>query len=118
MSNYLRLARDRATAADLYATVIERFLDDELQHWRKALLTRPTTSKLLEYAREKCSQRWVRNIFNQSQKYRLRYIMRRPTKFVSVATRAQAQAAQPFKQRSSLGLGGLHSTRMPLIIPI
>lgn len=86
MSNYLRLARDRATAADLYATVIERFLDDELQHWRKALLTRPTTSKLLEYAREKCSQRWVRNIFNQSQKYRLRYIMRRPTKFISVAT--------------------------------
>lgn len=61
MSNYLRLARDRATAADLYATVVKRFLDDELQHWRKALLTRPTTSKLLEYAREKCSQRWVCN---------------------------------------------------------
>jgi len=101
MSNYLRLARDRATAADLYATVIERFLDDELQHWRKALLTRPTTSKLLEYAREKCSQRWVRNIFNQSQKYRLRYIMRRPTMFAPVANLSGLARCGAFKSRSS-----------------
>jgi hypothetical protein len=32
------------TAADLYAAVIERFLDDEIQHWSKALLTGPTSS--------------------------------------------------------------------------
>ena len=33
-----------ATAANLYAAVIERFLDDEIQHWSKALLTGPTSS--------------------------------------------------------------------------
>ncbi|MEN5051488.1 hypothetical protein [Brevundimonas naejangsanensis] len=32
------------TVADLYAAVIERFLDDEIQHWSKALLTGPTSS--------------------------------------------------------------------------
>lgn len=32
------------TAADLYAAVIKRFLDDEIQHWSKALLTGPASS--------------------------------------------------------------------------
>ncbi|WP_292036711.1 MULTISPECIES: hypothetical protein [unclassified Brevundimonas] len=38
-------ARDAgSTAAELYASVIERFLKDDLQHWSKALLTGPTSS--------------------------------------------------------------------------
>lgn len=32
------------TAADLYSAVLEDFLDNQIDHWRTALLTEPTSS--------------------------------------------------------------------------
>lgn len=48
-------------------------------------------------------------------KYRLRYIMRRPTSFVSVAAVAQTHGAQLFKRRSDVGLSGPHRHILGLI---